>query len=126
MTSISRRIETAAIGMVAAAMLTCGAVAPANAREGVCAPNALCANTPAPDPGDQGTAEQRVIEGYVSKQAGCTPDLAANPQGVTWDPPGFTPSVGGSGNINDANPSLGGHFVADYVNGRWHIDYQYC
>src|ERR1700721_2102617 len=108
MTLIPLRIGTAVIGMAAAAMLT--SVAPANAREGACAPNALCALAPAPDPGDQGTAEQRVIDGYVTKQAGCTPGVAANPQGVTWDSPGFTPSVGGSGNINDANPSLGGHF----------------
>jgi hypothetical protein len=119
----------AAIGMVAATTLPFGAfgiIAPINAHASVCGANALCPNAPAPDPGDQATAEQRVIEGYTSKQAGCTPDLTPNPQGVTWDPPGFTPSVGGSGNINDADPRLGGHFAADYVNGRWHIDYQYC
>ncbi|CAM3106377.1 hypothetical protein BST27_17425 [Mycobacterium intermedium] len=81
---------------------------------------------PAPDAGDQPTAEQRVIEGYVDKQAGCTPDLPANPQSVTWDPPGFAPNVGGSGSVNDADPRLGGRFVADYVNGHWHIAYPYC
>jgi hypothetical protein len=112
--------------MVATAMLTCGAVAPIIAHASVCGANMLCPNAPVPDPGDQGTAEQRVIEGYSSKQASCTPDLAPNPQSVTWDPPGFTPYVGGSGNVNDADPRLGGHFAADYVNGRWHIDYQYC
>jgi hypothetical protein len=98
----------------------------ANATERVCGANALCPNTTPPDLGDQTSAEQRVIDGYITKQAGCTPDLTPNPQSVTWDPPGFTPDVGGTGNVNDADPRLGGHFAADYVNGRWHIDYQYC
>jgi hypothetical protein len=124
-----KRISAA--GLVAVAMLTYGArpmsdVMLVNASQQVCVANALCPSDPPPDAGDQATAEQRVIDGYVTKQAGCTPDLPPNPQSVTWDPPGFTPSVGGSGNINDADPRLGGHYVADYVNGRWHIDYQYC
>jgi len=117
--------------LVLAAMLTYGArpvneVALVTASETACGANALCRTDPPPDAGDQTTAEQRVIDGYVTKQAGCTPDLPANPQSVTWDPPGFAPNAGGSGNVNDADPRLGGHFVADYVNGRWHIDYQYC
>ncbi len=67
-------------GFVATAVLTCGSAATVNA-----APS---------DPGDQTTAEQRIIDGYVAKQRGCTPDLAPNAQGVIWDSPGFTPNVG--------------------------------
>jgi hypothetical protein len=81
---------------------------------------------PAPDLGDQTTAEQRIVDGYVAKQRGCTPDLTPNPQGVTWDPPGFTPNVGGTGMVRDADPRLGGQFRADWVNGRWNIVYPYC
>ena len=107
-----------------------GAAVVVNAHESACGANALCPNDPAPpnppDLDDQPTAEQRVIEGYIAKQQGCTPQTPANPQSVTWDPPGFTPNVGGSGNVNDANPQLGGHFRADWVNGRWHIDYMHC
>jgi hypothetical protein len=126
-----------AAGLVLTALLTWGTGTPptgaavtATARESVCGLNALCPNDPAPpgppDLGDQPTAEQRVIEGYTAKQHGCTPDTPPNPQSVTWDPPGFTPSLGGSGSVNDANPQLGGPFRADWVNGRWHIDYLYC
>ncbi len=78
------------------------------------------------DPGDQTTAEQRIIDGYVAKQRGCTPDLAPNPQGVNWDSRGFIPNVGGTGTVTDADPRLGGQFRADWVNGRWHIVYPYC
>ena len=101
-------------------------VALVTASENFCGASYPCPADPAPDGGDQMTAERRIVDGYVAKQAGCTPDSPASPQSVTWDPPGFTPNLGGAGNINDSNPSLGGHFVADYVNGRWHIDYQYC
>lgn len=124
-------------GLVLTALLTWATVAPragatvmANAPQSVCGASALCPSDPPPpsppELGDQPTAEQRVIQGYAAKQHGCTPDTPPNPQSVTWDPPGFTPSVGGSGNINDANPQLGGPFRADWVNGRWHIDYLYC
>lgn len=120
--------------LVVSAMLIGGAIASVpvtdialvTAHENFCGAGSLCPADPAPDGGDQATAERRITDGYVAKQAGCTPDLPANPQSVTWDPPGFTPNTGGSGTINDSNPQLGGHFVADYVNGRWHIDYQYC
>jgi hypothetical protein len=78
------------------------------------------------DPGDQTTAEQRIIDGCVAKQRGCTPDLAPSPQGVTWDSPGVTPNVGGTGTVTDADPRLGGQFRADWVDGRWHIVYPYC
>lgn len=121
-----------AAGLVVTALLTCGAsaAAPLRAPESRCGANTLCPNDPAPtgppDPGDQTTAEQRVIEGYVAKQKGCTPATPPDPESVIWDPPGFTPNVGGSGNVVDASPALGGHFRADWVNGRWHIEYMYC
>lgn len=121
-------------GLVAVAVMLGGSmaavpvpdVALVTATESFCGARYLCPADPSTDGGDQATAERRVTDGYVTKQASCTPELSANPQSVTWDPPGFTPNTGGSGNIHDANPQLGGHFVADYVNGRWHIDYQYC
>ena len=81
---------------------------------------------PPPDGGDQATAEQKVIDGYVNKQRNCTPNLPPNPSSVTWDPPGFAPYVGGSGVVHDTNPQLGGVYRADYVNGRWQIEYPYC
>ncbi|GAB3011442.1 integrase [Mycobacterium bourgelatii] len=102
------------------------AVASATASQSISPATHFYPADPAPDAGDQSTAEQRVVEGYVNKQADCTPDLPANPQSVTWDPPGFAPNVGGTGNINDADPRLGGRFVADYVNGHWNIAYPYC
>jgi hypothetical protein len=111
-------------GFVAAAVLTCGAAAktppsPVNnlvlvtASENMCT-NAPCPKQPAPpdpDTGDQTTAEQRITDGYVAKQK---------------DSPGFTPNLGGTGRVNDADPRLGGQFRADWVNGRWHIEYPYC
>jgi len=59
--------------------------------------NAPCPKQPAPpdpDTGDQTTAEQRIIDGYVAKQKGCTPDLTPNPLGVIWDSPGFSQTSG--------------------------------
>ncbi len=135
--NVGRVGTSAAAAIVLTAALTCGAVATAprspindvmlvNTGEGMCGANAMCPRDPAPDSGDQTTAEQRIIDGYVAKQQGCTPDLTPNPQGVTWDSPGFTPNVGGTGRVNDADPRLGGQFRADWVNGRWHIEYPYC
>ncbi|WP_231964580.1 integrase [Mycobacterium sp. E2699] len=95
-------------------------------RQSFCGTAALCPSDPPPDAGDQATAEQRITDGYITKQINCTPDLPPNPQSITWDPPGFAPYVGGSGVIRDANPQLGGQYRADYVNGRWHIEYPYC
>jgi hypothetical protein len=107
--------NAALAGFVTAAVLTCGPDT---------GPAAMAA---APsDPGDQTTAEQRIIDGYVVKQRGCTPALAPNPQGVIGDSPGFTPNAGGTGTVTDADPRLGGQFRADWVNGRWHIVYPYC
>jgi hypothetical protein len=128
---ISGGVGTAAAsGLVVTALLTFSApvndVALVNARQSMCGANALCPDDPPPDGGDQATAEHKIIDGYVNKQINCTPNLPPNPQSVTWDPPGFAPSVGGTGVIHDANPQLGGHYRADYVNGRWHIEYPYC
>ena len=119
----------AAAALVVAVLLTSGAtanVALVDARQTACGTTALCPADPAPDGGDQATAEQKVKDGYVNKQMSCTPDLPPNPQSVTWDPPGFAPYVGGTGVVHDANPQLGGQYRADYVNGRWHIEYPYC
>ena len=122
--------RVAGAGLVAAVALISGApaheLALADARQTVCGATTLCPADPAPDGGDQATAEQRVIDGYIKKQVNCTPNLPPNPQSVTWDPPGFAPYVGGTGAIRDANPQLGGVYSADYVNGRWHIEYPYC
>jgi len=127
---VSRTAGTAAAaGLVVSALLEFAApvnVVLVNARQSMCGANALCLDDPAPDGGDQATAEQKIIDGYVNKQINCTPDLPPNPQSVTWDPPGFAPNVGGTGVIHDANPQLGGQYRADYVNGRWHIEYLYC
>ncbi|MGA9358252.1 MAG: integrase [Mycobacterium sp.] len=109
--------NAALAGFVTAAVLTCGlATGPA-----------AMANAAPSDPGDQTTAEQRIIDGHVVKQRGCThPALAPNPQGVIWDSPGFTPNAGGTGTVTDADPRLGGQFRADWVDGRWRIVYPYC
>jgi hypothetical protein len=120
---------TAVAGLVVTTVLTFGAPAKAalaDARENVCGTTALCPADPAPDGGDQTTAERKIIDGYTKKQINCTPNLPPNPQSVTWDPPGFVPFVGGTGVVHDANPQLGGQYRADYVDGRWHIEYPYC
>jgi hypothetical protein len=120
----------AAAGLVVAALLTSGApaggVALVDARQTACGTTAMCPADPAPDGGDQATAEQKIKDGYVKNQTNCTPLLPPNPQSVTWDPPGFAPYVGGTGVVHDANPQLGGQYRADYVNGRWHIEYPHC
>ncbi|ORW96457.1 integrase [Mycobacterium sp. IEC1808] len=125
-----RRGGTAATGMLVSALLMtsapAGAVSLVGARQSACGTSAFCPADPAPDAGDQATAEQKIKDGYIQKQINCTPSLPPNPQSITWDPPGFAPNVGGSGVIRDANPQLGGQYRADYVNGRWHIEYPYC
>lgn len=118
-----------AAGLVLAAALASGTpvqVALATPGPRPCAATALCANAPVPDAGDQATAERAVIDGYIKKQVGCTPTMPPNPVSITWDPPGFAPGAGGSGLIHDADPALGGQYRADYVDGRWHIEYLYC
>lgn len=117
---------TAAVGVLAAAILTTNAPAHAAVGQRPCGANALCANAPAPAGGDQSTAERAIIDGYVKKQLGCTPTMPPHPVSIAWDPPGFTPGAGGSGLIHDANPALGGQYRADYVDGRWRVEYLYC
>ncbi len=120
---------TAVAGLVVTTLLTLGApakLALADAHQNVCGTTALCAADPAPDAGDQATAEQKIIDGYVQNQTNCSPLLPPNPQSVTWDPPGFAPYVGGTGVVRDANPALGARYRADYVDGRWHIEYPHC
>ncbi|OBA71611.1 integrase [Mycobacterium sp. 1554424.7] len=125
-----RGTGTAATGLLVAALLTsspaAGAVTPVGEHQSWCGTTGFCAAEPAPEGGDQVTAEQKIKDGYIQKQINCTPSLPPNPQSITWDPPGFAPNVGGSGVIRDANPQLGGQYRADYVNGRWHIEYPYC
>jgi len=126
----SRSAGTAvAAGLFMTALLMSGApvnIVLVDAHRSICGANAQCPQDPVPDGGDQATAEQKIIDGYNKKQINCTPDLPPNPQSITWDPPGFAPYVGGTGVVHDANPQLGGQYRADYVNGRWHIEYPYC
>jgi hypothetical protein len=116
-------------GLVWAALLSFAApvdVALVDARQSLCGTTTQCPADPAPDGGDQATAEQQIISGYIGKQKECTPRIPPNPQSVNWDAPGFQPNVGGSGKITDADPRLGGQFRADWVNGHWHVEYPYC
>lgn len=87
---------TAAVGVLAAAVLHPNAPALAAVGQRPCSANALCANAPAADGGDQAAAERAIIDGYVKKQVGCTPTMPPHPVSIAWDPPGFTPGVGGS------------------------------
>lgn len=73
----------------------------------------------------QDNAEFAIADGYIAKQIACTPDLSPVFESITWNPPGFTPA-GGSGMINDADPALGGPFVATWAGSSWDIEYQYC
>lgn len=82
---------TAAAGVLAAAMLHPNAPALAAVGQRPCSANALCANAPAADGGDQAAAERAIIDGYVKKQVGCTPNMPPHPVSIAWDPPGFTP-----------------------------------
>lgn len=75
---------------------------------------------------DQQGAEKAILAGYVVKEIRCAPGRLPKPQSVAWNPPGFTPRVGGTGMIVDADPSLGGPFQADYVGNGWNIEYQFC
>jgi hypothetical protein len=73
----------------------------------------------------QDNAEFAIADGYIIKQGQCTPEVPAVFESITWNPPGFTPE-GGSGMIHDANPSLGGPFLATWAGDYWNIEYQYC
>jgi hypothetical protein len=90
-----------------------------------------CASAPATlaDPAipaqTQDSAEWAIVDGYVAKQIECTPDLPPTFDYLTWDEPGFTPE-GGAGMITDANPQLGGRFVATWATDYWAVEYMYC
>ena len=73
----------------------------------------------------QDNAEFAIADGYIAKQINCTPDMPPTFESITWNPPGFTPA-GGSGMIHDADPALGGPFVATWAGNYWDIEYQYC
>ncbi|MGF2943954.1 integrase [Mycobacterium sp. Lab-001] len=127
---LSRGVRALAGPVVAVAALLSFAIpahiALADTRQSTCGTTARCPLGPAPDGGDQGTAERQIMNGYVDNEKGCRPDGTPDPQSVTWDPPGFQPNTGGSGTITDADPHLGGQFRADWVNGQWHIEYPHC
>jgi hypothetical protein len=91
---------------------------------------------------DQASAEQAVEDGYIKYQKGCTPTEPPRFQSISWDffyPPGTDPSghVGGSGRIHDADPALGGPFVAVLDTGAlpptgavkvggWDVVFEFC
>jgi hypothetical protein len=101
----------AAAGLPVTARLTSGApvndVALVDARQSSCGTAAFCPADLAPDAGDQATAEQKIIDGYVKNQINRTPDLPPNP------PVGVALLVGGSRVIRDANSQLDGQYRAD-------------
>lgn len=134
MSQLGRRLMRSvgmAVAPVAAWAALLGVAAPvhvalADTPQSICGTTTQCPADPAPNGGDQTTAERQIIDGYIAKQKQCTPGIPPNPRSVNWDAPGFQPNVGGSGRIADADPRLGGQFRADWVNGRWHIEYPSC
>jgi hypothetical protein len=88
----------------------------------------------------QASAEQAVRSSYIEVQSRCTPRTPPNFQSIAWDFFSSTPvdgRIGGSGRIHDANPSLGGPFVAVWDNGtvlppgarkvgQWDITFEFC
>ena len=91
-----------------------------------------CASAPAPTLADpsipaqtQDSAEWAIADGYVAKQVECTPEMPPTFESIAWDAPGFTPE-GGMGMITDANPQLGGRFVATWASDYWAVEYMYC
>ncbi|HET9875975.1 MAG TPA: integrase [Mycobacterium sp.] len=88
-----------------------------------------CTNAPlSSERGDQASAEKAIRDGYVKKLANCdaTRGAVADVQSISWDPPGFSADKGGPGTIRDADPDLGGHFIASYVDDHWDIQYEWC
>ncbi|MET0898292.1 MAG: hypothetical protein ABWY45_10310 [Mycobacterium sp.] len=73
----------------------------------------------------QDSAEWAIADGYATKQVECTPDSPPAFESIAWDEPGFTPE-GGAGMITDANPQLGGRFVATWATDYWAVEYMYC
>jgi hypothetical protein len=100
--------------LAVAATLTCGVVA--------VAPQA--AGDPGLGTGDQVSAEQAIANGYLSMQSGCGTVAAPTPGSISWDPPGFTSNIGGSGAFNDPNAPVVDRFRAAYADNSWNIEFQ--
>jgi hypothetical protein len=100
-----------------AATLTCGVIATA--------PHA--AADPALGSGDQISAEQAIINGYVSTQSGCGAAAPPTLGSIAWDPPGFISNIGGSGAFNDPNADPNApvvdRFRAAYTDGLWNVEF---
>jgi hypothetical protein len=99
--------------LVAAAALACGVIA--------AAPHAV--GDPALGSGDQVSAEQSIINGYLSTQSGCGAAAPPAAGSIAWDPPGFVSNVGGSGVFNDPNAPLVDRFRAAYADGLWNVEF---
>jgi hypothetical protein len=86
--------------------------------------------------GDQNSATQAVESVYNQVQAGCTPRTPPSFQSISWS--SFYPASFGKGVINDANPGLGGPFMAAWDTttqtpapgwrrvGNWDVQLQFC
>jgi hypothetical protein len=111
--------------LIVAATLTCGviAVAPRATGENICGAHALCPSDPDLGSGDQLSAEQAIINGYLSTQSGCGAAAPPTPGSIAWDPPGFISNIGGSGVFNDPNAPLVDRFRAAYTDGSWNIEF---
>lgn len=88
----------------------------------------------------QASAESAVRSIYVDVQARCTPGLPPSLQSISWD--FFSPTpvdgrIGGTGVIHDADPHLGGSFIAIWDTGappppearkvgQWDIALEFC
>lgn len=109
-----RYIETVVAAAVGScALLTAAPLAPAQPSP----------NIPLPT---QDSAEKTIVDGYIAKQIGCTPDSPPQFESITWYPPGFLYAVGGTGMIHDASPALGGEFTATWTGTEWDVEYLYC
>jgi hypothetical protein len=99
--------------LVAAAALTCGVLTLAPPASG----------DPGLGIGDQVSAEQAIVDGYLNTQAGCGATAPLTPGSIAWDPPGFTSNIGGSGSFNDPNAPVVDRFRAAYGDDAWNIQF---
>jgi hypothetical protein len=87
----------------------------------------------------QASAESAVRTIYIQVQAGCTPTDPPHFQSITWDffSTADPAHIGGTGRIHDANPALGGPFVATWDTGaplppgarkvgQWDVNLEFC
>jgi hypothetical protein len=109
-----RKPIAAVAGLVVAATLAFGVI--------TVAPYAV--GDPALGSGDQVSAEQAIINGYLSTQSGCGAAAPPAPGSIAWDPPGFISNIGGSGVFNDPNAPLVDRFRAAYADGLWNVEFQ--